>query len=202
VRTFYYIVASLIPDVAGLSLPRGLECGGRAVLFYVVDLVCGVRVRLWTAATHLPIVHPPGDIWAWRTMVEWYRQEKLRFVHQSFLAILPAESSSSTAGGTALWSNFFHASKSYLTCRNILRHGADGFTYPPKEKRAADFYPPYKTSPRPGLTQRILGPMASMITVTPPRTMCLVLLVGGVLRSCSTKEAGWEPSSRLTACWY
>jgi hypothetical protein len=38
--------------------------------------VDGVRLRLWTAATSWPIAHPPGDIWAWRTMVEWYRQRK------------------------------------------------------------------------------------------------------------------------------
>jgi hypothetical protein len=31
------------------------------------DGVNGVRLWLWTAATNRPIVHPPGDIWAWRT---------------------------------------------------------------------------------------------------------------------------------------
>jgi hypothetical protein len=35
------------------------------------DLVDGVRLRLWTAATNGPDAHPPGDIWARRTMVEW-----------------------------------------------------------------------------------------------------------------------------------
>jgi hypothetical protein len=28
------------------------------------------------SATNRPIVQPPGDIWAWRPMVEWYWQEK------------------------------------------------------------------------------------------------------------------------------
>jgi hypothetical protein len=39
--------------------------------------VCGVRLRLWTAATNRPIFHPPVDILAWRTMVEWNRQSHL-----------------------------------------------------------------------------------------------------------------------------
>jgi hypothetical protein len=30
----------------------------------------GVRLCLWTAATNGPAVHPPGDIWARRNMVE------------------------------------------------------------------------------------------------------------------------------------
>jgi hypothetical protein len=29
--------------------------------------------------------------------------------------------------------SIFHASKGSLTCRKILRHGASGFTFPPKE---------------------------------------------------------------------
>jgi hypothetical protein len=61
------------------------------------DHVDGVRLRLWIAATNRPIVHPLGDIWAWRTMVEWHRQGKT-FVHQSPLAVLPTESSTSKLG--------------------------------------------------------------------------------------------------------
>jgi hypothetical protein len=37
----------------------------------------GVRLRLWTVATNGPIVHPPGDMTAWITMVEWYRRREL-----------------------------------------------------------------------------------------------------------------------------
>jgi hypothetical protein len=36
-----------------------------------------------------PVVHPPGDIWAWRTMVK-----------ECSLAILPAEKSSSKSRGS------------------------------------------------------------------------------------------------------
>jgi hypothetical protein len=34
------------------------------------------RDCLWTAATNRTIDHPPGDIWAWRAMVELYWQGK------------------------------------------------------------------------------------------------------------------------------
>jgi hypothetical protein len=40
------------------------------------DHVDGLRLRLWAAVTNWPTVHPPGDTWTWRTMVEWYRQGK------------------------------------------------------------------------------------------------------------------------------
>jgi hypothetical protein len=46
----------------------------QSFLFVHVD---GVRPRLWTEVTNGPIVHPPGDIWAWRATVEWYWQGKL-----------------------------------------------------------------------------------------------------------------------------
>jgi hypothetical protein len=43
---------------------------------YVVDYVDGVRLCLWTAATNVPAVHLPADIWVWRATVEWYWQGK------------------------------------------------------------------------------------------------------------------------------
>jgi hypothetical protein len=59
-----------------------------------------VRLRLWTAATDRPIVHPLGDIWTWRTMVEWYQQVKtpdlsIRVLWQSYQQL-----SSCKPGGT------------------------------------------------------------------------------------------------------
>jgi hypothetical protein len=30
----------------------------------------------WTVATSRPIVHPPGDVWMWKTMGEWVWQGK------------------------------------------------------------------------------------------------------------------------------
>jgi hypothetical protein len=38
--------------------------------------VKGVRLHLWAAATNGPIVHPPGDVWALRAMMELYWQSK------------------------------------------------------------------------------------------------------------------------------
>jgi hypothetical protein len=64
--------------------------------------------------------------------------EKSSFVHQCHLAILPAKSSSSKAGGTDEGNynslqNIFHTSKVSLTCHKILRHVADGFASRRKE---------------------------------------------------------------------
>jgi hypothetical protein len=42
----------------------------------------------------------------------------------------------------ALPSIFVHTSESYLTCHKILRHGANGFTSPPKEGMLQTFYHP------------------------------------------------------------
>jgi hypothetical protein len=39
--------------------------------------VDGVRWCLWTLASNGPILHPAGDIWVWRAMVEWCSQKKI-----------------------------------------------------------------------------------------------------------------------------
>jgi hypothetical protein len=51
----------------------------------------GVRLCLRTAAT---IVHPPGDMWTWRAMVVIMPTgDNSWLVHQSSLAVLPADTS-------------------------------------------------------------------------------------------------------------
>jgi hypothetical protein len=50
-------------------------------LFNLDDDVDVLRIRLWTAATNGPMVHPTDNIWAWTIMEKWYRQEK---THDSF----------------------------------------------------------------------------------------------------------------------
>jgi hypothetical protein len=50
----------------------------KCYLFIVIVHVNGVRQCLWTAATNGPIIHSPGDLWAWGAMVEWYWWGKLK----------------------------------------------------------------------------------------------------------------------------
>jgi hypothetical protein len=57
-----------------------------------------------------------------------------------------------------------------LTCRKVLRRGADGFTSPPREFVLPILSPLKFQLPRPGLNARTLGPVASMIIARPPRT--------------------------------
>jgi hypothetical protein len=67
------------------------------------------------------------------------------------------------AGGTAetnkfcLTKNLFHTSKGSLTCRKILRHGADSFTYPPKERVLRIFIALKNPSPSAGFEPANLG---------------------------------------------
>jgi hypothetical protein len=50
-----------------LKNPKGMK---------INDGVNGVRLRLWIVVTKRPIVHLPGDMSAWITMVEWYQPKK------------------------------------------------------------------------------------------------------------------------------
>jgi hypothetical protein len=62
---------------------------------------------------------------------------------------------------------YFEAS---LTCRKILRHGADGFTSPTKKVVLQILSPLKIYRPQPGLNPRILGWIESTITITTHRT--------------------------------
>jgi hypothetical protein len=63
-----------------------------------------------------------------------------------------------------------------FTCK-ILLHGASGFTSPPKEGVLQIFIALKSPSPPPGLNPRTLGPMASTLTITPPRRLMTLLIV-------------------------
>jgi hypothetical protein len=87
------------------------------------DHVDRVITRLWSTAAKGPIVHPPGDIWAWMTMVEWYWQRKTPDSSTRALLQSYQQLSSNKAGGNGEWNNefgltkySFHTSKVSLTC--------------------------------------------------------------------------------------
>jgi hypothetical protein len=87
-----------------------------------------------------------------------------RFVFQSSLTILLDESSSSKVGGGCegnyefcLTQYLFHLSKGSLTCRKILRHGADGFTSPAMEGVQRIFIALKNPSPSAGFEDANLG---------------------------------------------
>jgi hypothetical protein len=61
-----------------------------------------------------------------------------------------------------------------LTCRKIL-HGADGFTSPPKGGVLRILTALKNPSPQLGLNPQTLDPMASTLTITPPRTTSTVI---------------------------
>jgi hypothetical protein len=102
-----------------------------------------VRLHLWTAANNRPIVHPPGDIWVWRT---WWNDN-----------VVKGKTTDSTTsdiwqqvGGTgerdenlALHNISVHTCKWYFTCCKILWHGASGFI-PLQRKACCGFLSPLK----------------------------------------------------------
>jgi hypothetical protein len=97
-----------------------------------------VRLCLRIAATNVPIVHPPGDIWAWRAMVMMMPSGDNSWpVHQNSLSVLPAEISRASRRNGRRSENFAYQHLKYLKgslkCRKILRHGTYGFSFHSKE---------------------------------------------------------------------
>jgi hypothetical protein len=131
---------------------------------------------LITAATNGPIVHPPGDMWAWRAMVMMMPAgDNSWLVHQSSLAVLPAETSGASRRNGQSSENFAYQYlkylKGFLKCHKILRHGTCSFISHPKEGVLRVFIVFKRPSPRPGLNPRPLGPVASTLTPTSPRRL-------------------------------
>jgi hypothetical protein len=99
------------------------------------------------------------------------------FVHQSSLAVLTAESSRNKSGGTWRRKRILPSkylcwySEWFIKCRNILRHANYGFTSPPKEGVLQICITLKNPSPRPGFNPRTLGPMASTLSISPPRRL-------------------------------
>jgi hypothetical protein len=109
--------------------------------FYAPDWMTdynGLRLCLRTAATNGPIVHPPADMWAWRSMVVMMSAaDNAWLVRPSSLAVVPAETSGASRRNGRRSENFAYQYLKYLkgslTCRKISRHRTSGFTSQPKE---------------------------------------------------------------------
>jgi hypothetical protein len=124
-----------------------------------------VRLRLRNEATNWPIVHPTGDIWVWKTTVEWYSQGKT-----------PELST------RALWQSY---QQSYLVAiqeeltKEIINFSLQSISYNMGltallslwRKACCGFLSPFKIHCLwPDLNPQTLGQMASMLTTRPPMT--------------------------------
>jgi hypothetical protein len=139
--------------------------------WWLIDWACR-----WSETTSLNCGHQR----AYSSSPRWYmsmgnyggmisREENSWFVHQSSLAILPADTSGSKQGdrakeimNLALRSIFVHISL-------VIFYRADGLAFHPKKCVLRIFIALKSLSPWPGLNSRILGRMASALTITPPR---------------------------------
>jgi hypothetical protein len=139
---------------------------GSYLLLFIDDDVHGVRLRLWTVVTNRPIVHPPGNIWAWRTMVEWYQWGKTPDLSTRAFWQYYQQSSSSKAGGLVKEMMNFPLWIISFILRGVLSHAVKSYQlyFPSKRRCATDFYHPWS-----GLNPRTLGPVASTLTTRPPR---------------------------------
>jgi hypothetical protein len=118
-----------------------------------------------------------GWMWAWITVVMMQAGDNSWLAHHSSLAVLPSETSGASRRSGRRSKNFAYQYlkyiKGYLTCRKILRHGANGFTSHPKEGVLRIFIALKNPSPRPSLNPRPLSQVANTLTTTPPRRLNL-----------------------------
>jgi hypothetical protein len=111
-------------------------------------------------------------MWPWRAMVMMLAGNNSWLVHQSSLAILPAETSGASRRNGRRSENFAYQYLKYLKvnliCNKII-HVTSGFTSHPKERVLGILIALKNPSPRPGLNSRHLGSVASTLITTPPR---------------------------------
>jgi hypothetical protein len=146
-------------------------------MYYPFKAECWWRSRLWTAVTNGPVVHFPCEMSmdkyggmmsaggnpdsSTRALWQSYRQSHLVANRRKWAKEI----------NLAVRSIFVHASKGFLTCRKILRHGAAGFPSAQRNECCSFLLPLEIHRPRPNLNLRIFGPMASTLIITPPRTV-------------------------------
>jgi hypothetical protein len=120
-------------------------------------------------------------------------------LHQSSLAVLPAVTSGTSRRNLRRSENFAYQClkhfKGILTCRKIL-HRTSGFTSHPMKGVLQIFIALKNPSLRPGLNQRLLGPVASTLTTKPPRRLPRRLLP--FLRSWYMYSPIWSNTSSCT----
>jgi hypothetical protein len=107
-----------------------------------------------------------GMIWQGKT------DSSTRSLQQSYQQCRLIENQAKLGKGNnefCLRSIFVHTSKWFLIFREIILHGADSFTPPPKESVLRIFIALKNPSLRQGFNLRTLGTMVSMLTVTPQR---------------------------------
>jgi hypothetical protein len=133
------------------------------------DHVYGVRLRLWTAATNGPIVHPLDDTWAWRTIVDWCRRritpwQSYRRSHQV----------ANRRNGRREWwiwpcEVFLFIFASYFAAKSYVMRPTTLLPPTLKEVVLRTFIAFENPWLRLGLNPRSLGIMASAVTIAPPR---------------------------------
>jgi hypothetical protein len=109
-------------------------------------------------------------------------EENSLFVHQSSLAIVESSSIKQEERSKEIM-NLALRSIFVLICKWILHVVKSYYTGPPdlrllRKKGVLQIFIALKNpSPRPGLNPRTLGPMASTLTITPPRRLMILLIV-------------------------
>jgi hypothetical protein len=125
-RIVYSIVRQLMSDdnTEEGEVWEGMRTGYIDIRIWLTDHE-GVTLCLRTEATNGPIVHPPGDMWTWRAVVLMMPAgNNFWLVHQTSLAVLPAEISRENSRNGRRSENFayqylkyfkefLHAVKSY-----------------------------------------------------------------------------------------
>jgi hypothetical protein len=145
-----------------------------------------VRLSLWTAATSGLIVHPPGEIWEWRSMARWCRQGKApeSYTRALWQCYQQSNLGASRIHGCKEW-NCSLVGISIILASDIL-HALKFYDMGPlallshlKEDVLGIFITLKNLSPQPVLNPQPLGPVASTLTTTPPRrfTDKLILLL-------------------------
>jgi hypothetical protein len=135
---------------------------------YMIDCLWWGETMSQNCGNQRAYCSTPGWMWTRTAMVVVVAGENSWLVHQSSLAVLPAETSGASKRNGRRSENFAYQYLKYLkgssTCRKILRHGTSGFTSHPKESLLRIFIALKNPSPRPCLNPRPLGPVTSTLT--------------------------------------